>query len=218
MALHLGDIAPDFTARTTLGTIRFHNWLGSSWGLLLSHPEDFTPVCTTELGTAARMADEFRRRNVKIIAVSVDDLATHFEWIRDINATHRTAVDFPIIADADRQVVDLYDMLYGIVEREARINETVRSVFVIDPDKRIRLILCYPESTGRNFREILRAIDSLQLCARHGVVTPADWKPGDDCLVDPRLPQDEIERCFRNGVAEIRPYLRYTPQPNLVSG
>jgi alkyl hydroperoxide reductase subunit AhpC len=218
MALHLGDIAPDFNARTTQGTIRFHDWLGTSWGLLLSHPKDFTPVCTTELGAVARMGDEFRRRDVKIIAVSVDDLATHHEWIRDINATQRTKVDFPIIADEDRHVVDLYGMLYGLLECDAYDNATVRSAFVIGPDKRIKLILCYPESTGRNFREILRAIDSLQLASRHGVVTPADWKRGDDCLIDPHLPQDEVARRFRSGVAEIRPYLRYTPQPNLIAG
>jgi alkyl hydroperoxide reductase subunit AhpC len=218
MALHLGDIAPDFTARTTQGTIRFHDWLGTSWGLLLSHPKDFTPVCTTELGAVARLADEFSRRNVKVIAVSVDDLATHFEWIRDINATQHTSVDLPIIADEDRRVVDLYGMLYGLVECEAHDNATVRSAFIVGPDKRIKLIVCYPESTGRNFREILRAIDSLQLAAQHGVVTPADWKRGDDCLIDPQMPADEITRRFRGGVAEVRPYLRYTPQPNPVAG
>jgi alkyl hydroperoxide reductase subunit AhpC len=214
MGLQIGDIAPDFTAETTEGTIRFHDWLGNHWGILFSHPADYTPVCTTELGAVARLKPEFDARRVKVIGLSVDPLHSHYEWIRDINETQRTVVSFPIISDVDRRIADLYGMLYGVSLRKTSNNSTIRSAFIIAQDKTIRLILSYPESTGRNFDEILRAIDSLQLADRHGVVTPANWKKGDDCLIPPQITAPELRRRFPQGYIEIKPYLRYTPQPS----
>jgi alkyl hydroperoxide reductase subunit AhpC len=214
MGLVLGDIAPDFTANTTEGPIRFHDWLGDSWGIIFSHPRDFTPVCTTELGAVAKLKDEFDRRRVKVIGLSIDDLETHSRWIEDINRTQRAVVQFPIIADADRRVADLYGMLYGMTSSESAHNPTVRSVFVIGPDKLIRLTVAYPETTGRNFNEILRAIDALQLSESHEVSTPANWKPGDDCLIPAHVEPDDVSRRYPQGHMEITPYLRYTPQPN----
>jgi len=214
MGLQIGDIAPDFTVETTEGKISFHDWLGDHWGILFSHPADYTPVCTTELGAVARLMPEFDARRVKVIGLSVDPLHSHHEWIHDINETQRTVVSFPIIADVDRRIADLYGMLYGVSLRQTSNNSTIRSVFIIAQDKTIRLILSYPESTGRNFDEILRAIDSLQLADRHGVVTPANWKNGDDCLIPPQMTAAELPRKFPQGYMEIKPYLRYTPQPS----
>jgi thioredoxin-dependent peroxiredoxin len=210
MSLRLGDIAPDFTAKTTEGEIRFHEWLGDKWGVLYSHPADFTPVCTTELGMTAKLKDEFDKRNVKVIAVSVDDLNSHNEWVKDINETQRTQVNFPIIADEDRKVALLYDMIHPNASEKA----TVRSVFVIGPDKKIKLTLTYPASTGRNFNEILRVIDSLQLTAYHSVATPANWQDGEDCVIVPAVKDEEIPAKFPKGYTKIKPYLRMTPQPN----
>jgi thioredoxin-dependent peroxiredoxin len=210
MSIRLGDVAPDFTAQTTEGEIRFHEWLGDSWGVLFSHPADFTPVCTTELGMTARLKDEFTKRNVKVIAVSVDGLTDHREWIKDINETQNTTVNFPLIADPDRNVATLYDMIHPNASEKA----TVRSVFVIGPDKKVKLTLTYPASTGRNFQEILRVIDSLQLTAYHSVATPADWKDGEDCVIMPAVTNAEIPAKFPKGHREIKPYLRMTPQPN----
>ncbi len=211
MALRLGDIAPNFQAPTTHGDIDFHSWLGSSWGILFSHPADFTPVCTTELGTVAKLKPEFDKRNVKPIALSVDPVDSHNRWISDIEDTQSTTMNFPIIADADRKVSDLYDMIHP----NANSTLTVRSVFIIDPDKKIRLTLTYPASTGRNFDELLRVIDSLQLTDHHKVATPANWKDGDACVIVPSL-QDpaELAQRFPKGFEVIRPYLRMTPQPN----
>jgi len=210
MALRLGDIAPDFTAETTEGTIHFHEWLGNSWGMIFSHPGDFTPVCTTELGRTAQLNDEFEKRGVKVIAVSVDALDDHTAWIRDINETQNTTVNFPLIADPDRHVSELYDMIHPNASEKA----TVRSVFIIGPDKKIKLTLTYPASTGRNFYEILRVIDSLQLTANHQVATPADWQEGDDCIVVPAVSTEDAVKKFPKGVNVIKPYLRTTPQPN----
>lgn len=210
MALRLGDLAPDFSAETTEGRIRFHEWLGDGWGILFSHPADYTPVCTTELGTAARLKGEFDRRGVKIIAVSVDPIEAHQGWIGDINETQRCTMNFPIIADPDRTVASLYDMIHPQADDKA----TVRSVFVIGPDRKIKLTLTYPASTGRNFLELLRVIDSLQLTAGYKVATPADWKDGEDCIVVPALKDEEAEKLFPKGIRRIKPYLRYTPQPN----
>ncbi len=210
MALQLGDTAPDFTTETTQGTITFHEWLGDSWGVLFSHPADFTPVCTTELGTVARTKAEFDRRGVKVLAVSVDPVDSHHEWIKDINETQNTEVNFPIIADPDFTVSNLYGMIHP-KEREA---STVRSVFIISPDKKIKLMITYPASTGRNFDEILRVIDSLQLTAEYQVATPANWKDGDDCIVVPQVATEDIPAKFAKGFTEIKPYLRLTPQPN----
>ncbi len=211
MSLRLGDEAPDFAAETTEGAINFHEWLGSSWGILFSHPKDFTPVCTTELGTVAKLKDEFEKRNVKTIAISVDPVDTHKSWINDINETQHTTMNFPIIGDPDQAVSRLYDML----DLEMDDSQTVRSVFVIGPDKKIKLTLTYPASTGRNFGEILRVIDSLQLTATHQVATPANWKNGEDCIIIPAVTSEEIPAKFPKGHTEIKPYLRYTPQPNL---
>ena len=210
MGLRLGDTAPDFTIETTQGTINFHEWLGSSWGLLFSHPADFTPVCTTELGKTALLKGEFEKRNVKVLAVSVDDLDSHNRWIPDIEEVNSVTMNFPIIADQDRKVAELYDMIHPNASEKA----TVRSVFVIGADKKIKLTLTYPASTGRNFLEILRVIDSLQLTAKHSVATPADWQVGDDVIVTLNVPTEDIEAKY--GVeAEIKkPYLRYVPQPN----
>ena len=210
MSLRLGDIAPDFTAETTQGTINFHEWLGNSWGLLFSHPADFTPVCTTELGKTALLKGEFEKRNVKVIAVSVDDLDSHNKWVPDIQEVNGVEVNFPIIADADRNVATLYDMIHPNASEKA----TVRSVFVIGPDKKIKLTLTYPASTGRNFQEILRVIDSLQLTANYQVATPADWKDGDDTIVVPAVSTEDAINKFPKGVNIVKPYLRYTPQPN----
>ena len=211
MALRLGDIAPDFTAETSQGTIRFHEWLGDNWGVFFSHPRDYTPVCTTELGVVARIKDEFDKRNTKVIAISVDPLDSHAGWIKDINETQNANVNFPIIADPDKKVADLYDMIHP----NASDTATVRSVFVIGPDKKIKLTLTYPASTGRNFAEILRVIDSLQLTANHSVATPANWEYGQDCVIVPSVTDEEIPAKFPKGHTVIRPYLRTTPQPNI---
>jgi len=210
MAIRLGDIAPDFTADTTEGEVEFHQWLGDGWGVLFSHPADFTPVCTTELGTAAKLKAEFAKRNVKILAVSVDPLDSHRKWIGDINETQSCTMNFPIIADAGRKVATAYDMIHPNADDKA----TVRSVFVIGPDKKVKLIITYPASTGRNFAEILRVIDSLQLTAKHKVATPADWKDGQDCIVVTAVSDEDAAKLFPRGVRKIKPYLRYTPQPN----
>lgn len=210
MSLRLGDIAPDFEANTTQGQIQFHEWLGSSWGLLFSHPADFTPVCTTELGKTALLKGEFEKRNVKVLAVSVDDIDSHNRWIPDINEVNNTEVNFPIIADEGRKVAELYDMIHPNASEKA----TVRSVFVIGPDKKIKLTLTYPASTGRNFNEIIRVIDSLQLTANYSVATPADWADGDDVIVVPAVSTEDAEKKFSKGLNIVKPYLRYTPQPN----
>lgn len=208
--LRLGDIAPDFEAETTLGKIHFHEWLGDSWGVLFSHPADFTPVCTTELGTVANYYPEFVKRNTKVLALSVDGLESHLEWIKDINETQGTEVNFPIIADEDKKVATLYDMIHP----NANEKFTVRSVFIIGPDKKIKLTLTYPASTGRNFDELLRVIDSLQLTSNYSVATPANWKAGEDVVISPAIPDSEIPTKFPKGFKYIKYYLRTTPQPN----
>lgn len=208
--LRLGDLAPDFKAETTLGTIQFHEWLGDSWGILFSHPADFTPVCTTELGTVANYYPEFVKRNTKVIALSVDGLASHLEWIKDINETQNTTVNFPIIADENKEIAALYDMIHP----NANDKLTVRSVFIIGADKKIKLTLTYPASTGRNFDELLRVIDSLQLTANYSVATPANWKDGEDVVIASNVPDSEIEAKFPKGFQRIKPYLRMTAQPN----
>ena len=210
MAIRLGDIAPNFTAQTTEGELDFHKWLGEGWGVLFSHPADYTPVCTTELGAVARIKDEFSKRNVKVLAISVDPLDKHHGWIKDINETQSCTMNFPIIADPDKTIATAYDMIHPNADDKA----TVRSVFIIGPDKKIKLTLTYPASTGRNFLEILRVIDSLQLTAKHRVATPADWKEGQDCIVVPAVSDDDAAKLFPKGVRKIKPYLRYTPQPN----
>ena len=210
MSIRLGDTAPDFTSDSTEGTITFHEWLGDSWGVLFSHPADYTPVCTTELGTVAKLKSEFEARNVKVVGLSVDSVEDHKGWINDINETQNTEMNFPLIADPDREVANSYDMIHP----NALDNLTVRSVFVIGPDKKIKLMLTYPASTGRNFDELLRVIDSLQLTAQHSVATPANWKDGDDCIVVPALSDDEAKEKFPKGFTAIKPYLRITPQPN----
>jgi alkyl hydroperoxide reductase subunit AhpC len=204
-------MAPDFTANTTEGPVEFHKWLGNSWGVLFSHPADFTPVCTTELGAVARIKAEFAKRNVKVLAVSVDPLESHHGWIKDINETQSCTMNFPIIADEKRQVAAAYDMIHPNADDKA----TVRSVFVIGPDKKIKLTITYPASTGRNFLEILRVIDSLQLTANHKVATPANWQQREDCIVVPAVSDSDAEKLFPKGVRKIKPYLRYTPQPNI---
>lgn len=210
MALRLGDEAPNFTAETTIGKIDFHQWLGDGWGILFSHPKDFTPVCTTELGAVAKISEEFKKRNVKVIAISVDPLESHKGWINDINETQKCTVSYPIIADPERKIANLYDMIHP----NALDNMTVRSVFVIGPDKKIKLTLTYPASTGRNFDEILRVVDSLQLTAKHQVATPANWKDGEECIIVPAVKDEEIPSKFPKGHRVVKPYLRYTPQPN----
>lgn len=210
MAIRLGDEAPDFTAETTEGKINFHEWIGDGWAILFSHPADYTPVCTTELGTVAKLKPEFDKRNVKVVGLSVDPLDSHNGWISDINETQGTTVNFPIIADSERTVADLYDMIHP----NALNNLTVRSVFVIGPDKKVKLTLTYPASTGRNFDEILRIVDSLQLTSEYSVATPANWKDGDDCIVVPALSDEEAEAKFPKGFTPVKPYLRVTPQPN----
>jgi alkyl hydroperoxide reductase subunit AhpC len=210
MSLRLGDAAPNFSATTTEGTFDFHQWLGNSWGVLFSHPADYTPVCTTELGAVAKIKTEFEKRNVKVLAVSVDPLTSHQGWIKDINETQSCTMNFPIIADEKREVANAY----GMIHPNADTTATVRSVFVIGPDKKIKLTLTYPASTGRNFLEILRVIDSLQLTSQHKLATPADWKQGQDCIVVPAVSDADAEKLFPKGVRKIKPYLRYTPQPN----
>lgn len=211
MSIRLGDTAPDFVAESSEGTIKFYEWLGNSWGILFSHPADFTPVCTTELGSAAKLKPEFEKRGVKIIALSVDDVASHKEWIKDINQTQHTEVNFPIIADPVFEV----SKLYGFVHPNASDKFTVRSVVIISPDKKVKLLITYPASTGRNFNEILRVIDSLQLTAGYSVATPANWKQGDDVVVIPAIKTEDIPAKFPKGFTEIKPYLRTTPQPNI---
>ncbi len=211
MAIKLGETAPDFTAMTTEGEISFHDWLGDSWGLLFSHPADFTPVCTTELGRTAALKSEFEKRNVKAMAVSVDPVDSHHEWIQDIEQTQNVKMNFPIVADEDRKVSLLYDMIHP----EMTEKTTVRTVFVIGPDKKVKLTLTYPPSTGRNFLEIIRVIDSLQLTAYHSVATPVDWKHGEDVVISPKISSEDAVEKFPKGFEEIRPYLRMTPQPDL---
>ena len=209
--LRLGDIAPDFTQESSTGPIEFHKWIGSGWAVLFSHPKDFTPVCTTELGYTAKLKAEFEKRGVKAIAVSVDPVDSHIKWIDDINDTQKTKVNFPILADADRKVSNLYDMIHP----NASDTFTVRSVFIIDPNKKVRATITYPASTGRNFDEILRVIDSLQLTDRYSVATPVNWKDGDDVVIVPSLQDPEvIKQKFPKGYKALRPYLRMTPQPN----
>ncbi len=209
--IRLGDEAPNFTAETSKGTINFHEWLGNSWGILFSHPADYTPVCTTELGTVAKYKSEFEKRNVKVVALSVDGVSSHKGWIEDINETQNTTVNFPIIADEDKKVSNLYDMIHPNTDN----NLTVRSVFIIDPNKKVKLIIVYPASTGRNFDELLRVIDSLQLTSYHKVATPANWKNGEDCVIVPAVKNEDIPDLFPKGHEEVKPYLRLTPQPNL---
>lgn len=211
MALRLGDTAPDFTAQTTEGEINFYEFLGNGWGILFSHPADYTPVCTTELGKTALLKEEFAKRNVKVLAVSVDPLDKHFGWRNDINETQHCSVDFPIIADEDKNVATLYDMIHP----NASATATVRSLFVIGPDKLVKLMITYPASTGRNFHEVLRVVDSLQLTANYSVATPADWKPGEDVIVVPAVSTEEAQKKFQKGIKIVKPYLRYTPQPDL---
>ncbi|CAM2770142.1 Alkyl hydroperoxide reductase subunit AhpC (peroxiredoxin) [Flavobacterium gillisiae] len=208
--LRLGDIAPDFTAETTMGEINFHEWIGDSWCVLFSHPADFTPVCTTELGTVANYYPEFEKRNTKVIALSVDGLESHLKWIKDIEETQNVTLQYPIIADESKTVANLYDMIHP----NANETFTVRSVFIIAPDKKIKLILTYPASTGRNFDEILRVIDSLQLTSEYSVATPANWKDGNDVVISPSIPDHDIPAKFPKGYQQIKPYLRMTPQPN----
>ena len=208
MALRLMDEAPDFTAETTEGTIRFHEWLGDGWGILFSHPADYTPVCTTELGYMANIAHEFARRNVKILAISVDPLDSHCGWIGDINETQNANVSYPLIADPDQEVAQLYDMIHPNADDKM----TVRSVFVIGPDKKIKLMLTYPASTGRNFDEILRVVDSLQLTAHHKLATPVNWTSGEDCIIVPAVTDEEADQTYSD-IRRVKPYLRYVKQP-----
>jgi alkyl hydroperoxide reductase subunit AhpC len=209
-SLRLGDTVPNFTQASTEGEINFYDWAGDSWVVLFSHPADYTPVCTTELGSVAKLKPEFDKRNVKVIALSVDDVDSHSGWVNDIEETQSAKLNYPILADPDKKVSDLYDMIHP----NANAKVTVRTVFVIDPQKKLRLSLTYPPSTGRNFDEILRVIDSLQLTDNYSVATPADWKDGDDCVVVPSIPTEEAKQKFPKGVTEVRPYLRLTPQPN----
>ena len=211
MAIRLGDTAPDFTADTTEGTIEFHKYLGDGWGILFSHPKDYTPVCTTELGRVANLKSEFDKRNVKVLALSVDPVDSHKGWVNDINETQSCSVNYPIIADPDKKIAGMYDMIHP----NALNYLTVRSVFVIAPDKTVKLTITYPASTGRNFDEILRVIDSLQLTANYQVATPVDWKHGDDCVVVPAIKTEDIPAKFPKGHKVIKPYLRTTPQPDL---
>ena len=210
MSLRLGDEAPNFTAETTAGTINFHEWLGNSWGVLFSHPADYTPVCTTELGFTAKLKDEFAKRNVKVLALSVDDLASHNGWVKDIEETQHVVMNFPIIADPDKKIANLYDMMHP----NASEKFTVRSVFVIGPDKKIKLTITYPASTGRNFNEILRVIDSLQLTANYSVATPVNWVEGEEVVIAAHISDAEATTKFPKGFKTIKPYLRLTPQPN----
>ena len=209
--IRLGDTAPNFNAQTSIGDIDFYEYLGNDWGVLFSHPADFTPVCTTELGTTAKLKVEFAQRNVKVIALSIDSVESHREWIKDINETQNTEVDFPIIADENRKISELYDFIHPKTSATA----TVRSVLIIAPDKTVKLIITYPASTGRNFNEILRVIDSLQLTADYQVATPANWQQGEDVVIIPAVKDEEIEAKFPKGYKSVKPYLRITPQPNL---
>src|SRR6476620_1354841 len=211
MSLRLGDPAPNFKAQTTEGEIDFYEFLGNSWGVLFSHPADYTPVCTTELGRTALLKEEFAKRKVKVLAVSVDPLERHRGWVNDINETQQCEVDFPLIADEDRQVATLYDMIHP----NASATATVRSLFVIGPDKTVKLMITYPASTGRNFYEVLRVVDSLQLTSNYSVSTPADWKPGEDVIIANTINNEDAKKRFPKGVREVKPYLRYTPQPNV---
>jgi thioredoxin-dependent peroxiredoxin len=211
MSLKLGDIAPDFTAETTQGTVKFHEWIGNGWAILFSHPKDYTPVCTTELGSVARLKGEFDKRNTKVIAISVDDVPSHHGWVKDIDETQSCTVNYPIIGDPDRKVATLYDLIHP----NASDTMTVRSVFVIGPDKKVKLTLTYPASTGRDFNEILRVLDSLQLTAKYSVATPANWKNGNDVIILTSIKDEEIAAKFPKGYTKIKPYLRVTPQPDL---
>jgi alkyl hydroperoxide reductase subunit AhpC len=211
MAIHLGSTAPDFTQESTEGTIRFHEWIGDKWAVLFSHPKDYTPVCTTELGLVAKLKPDFEKRNVKLIAVSVDDVNSHKGWTKDIEETQNTKLNFPILGDADKKVSTLYDMIHP----DLSDTTTVRSVFVIDPKKKVRLMITYPQSCGRNFPELLRVIDSLQLTDNYAVATPGNWKDGDDCVIVPSLTDPKVmKEKFPKGWRELKPYLRLTPQPN----
>jgi alkyl hydroperoxide reductase subunit AhpC len=209
MALQLGDLAPDFTAETTAGTLRFHEWLGGSWGVLFSHPKDFTPVCTTELGEVARLKPEFDKRNTKVLGLSVDPLKDHHAWAGDIKETQGHALNFPLIADPDRKIANLY----GMIHPNANDTLTVRSVFVIGPDKKVKLSITYPASTGRNFEEILRVLDSLQLTAKHSVATPVNWQRGEDVIISPAISDEDAKTRFPQGWKTLKPYLRVTKQP-----
>jgi alkyl hydroperoxide reductase subunit AhpC len=211
MSLRLGDTAPNFKAKTTAGDIDFYEYLGNSWGILFSHPADFTPVCTTELGKTAALQEKFAKFNAKVLAVSVDPLDSHEKWVKDINETQQVQVDFPLIADPDRKVADLYDMIHP----NASETSTVRSLFIISPDKKIKLIITYPASTGRNFQEVLRVLESLQLTAQYSVATPADWKHGEDVIITGAVKTEDIPAKFPKGHKIIKPYLRTTPQPNI---
>jgi alkyl hydroperoxide reductase subunit AhpC len=211
MSLRLGDTVPNFQAKTTIGDIDFYDYLGNSWGVLFSHPADYTPVCTTELGKTALLQEEFRKRNVKALAVSIDPLDKHLGWVKDINETQHCTVDFPIIADDERKVAELYDMIHP----NASLTATVRSLFIIGPDKKLKLSITYPASTGRNFQEVLRVIDSLQLTADYSVATPANWNAGEDVIVVPAISTEDAIKKFPKGVKVVKPYLRYTPQPNI---
>jgi alkyl hydroperoxide reductase subunit AhpC len=213
MALRLGEIAPDFIAESSEGIILFHKWIHNHWTVLFSHPADFTPVCTSELGAVAKMKEEFRRRSTKVLAISVDSVRSHYRWIQDINETQHTTIDFPVIADPHKKVANLYDMIHPDFSH----TETVRSVFIIGPDKRIKLMQTYPGATGRNFQEILRVIDSLQLTAAYPVATPANWEYGKDCLVVPGVKAEDLDRTFPKGYKVLKSYLRVTPQPLIVN-
>jgi alkyl hydroperoxide reductase subunit AhpC len=218
MALHIGDEAPDFTAETTQGQIRFHEWIGSGWAILFSHPKDFTPVCTTELGYMARLKPEFDKRNTKVIGLSIDPVTDHSRWAKDIEETQGYAPNYPIVGDADLRVAKLYDMIHpnAAVKTEGRTaadNATIRSVFVIGPDKKIKLILTYPMTTGRNFDEVLRVLDSLQLTAKHSVATPVNWKPGEDVIIPPAVSDEQAKQKFPGGWKTVKPYLRIVGQP-----
>jgi alkyl hydroperoxide reductase subunit AhpC len=210
MAIRLGDVAPDFEAQTTEGKLRFHEWLGNSWGVLFSHPKDFTPVCTTELGAVARLKPEFAKRNTKVLALSVDSVEDHKKWSVDIEETQACKLNYPLIADPDRKIANLYDMIHP----NANDTLTVRSVFIIGPDKKVKLTLTYPASTGRNFDEILRVLDSLQLTAQHSVATPVNWKDGEDVIIVPSISDAQAREKFPKGFRAVKPYLRITPQPN----
>lgn len=210
MSIKLGDTAPNFQAESSVGDINFYNYLGDSWGILFSHPADYTPVCTTELGYTAKLQSEFDARGTKVIALSVDGVEDHQNWVKDINETQKTLVQFPIIADKDRKVSELYDFIHP----NASVTATVRSLLIIDPSKKVRLIITYPASTGRNFDEILRVLDSLQLVDAYKVATPVNWENGEDVIIPPKISTEEARKIFPKGVTEIKPYLRYTPQPN----
>lgn len=210
MSIKLGDTAPDFDAESSLGNLNFYEYLGDSWGILFSHPADYTPVCTTELGKTSQLKPEFDKRNTKVLALSVDGIENHKGWISDINETQNTEVEFPIIADQDKKVSELYDFIHP----NASATLTVRSLLIIDPNKKVRLIITYPASTGRNFTEILRVLDSLQLVDNYGIATPVDWKDGEDVIIPPAVSQEDAEKKFTKGVKVVKPYLRYTPQPN----